>query len=208
MLSTTLLRSLFKNHLNMRQHQLKLSPVSDSASIPIQEETPRQRKSWLNWWENSLLPFRDQFTCAGKDYQGPLTAIALQKTIFWPQWVSAGARGNKCSHFAGSKGKTPSSPPPRQNSSARTVSPRKQQCPKKILAKQTTESSNISSWVISTVYFLGYSTWFHGGFEGEKVWRSVQEKLLSWGASSKQLNKKIIRIDKWQPARTLLLQRK
>lgn len=48
MLSTTLLRSLFKNHLNMRQHQLKLSPVSDSASIPIQEANPKQRKSWLN----------------------------------------------------------------------------------------------------------------------------------------------------------------
>lgn len=119
MLSTTLLRSLFKNHLNMRQHQLKLSPVSDSASIPIQEANPKQRKSWLNLWENDLLSFKDQSTCAGKDYQSPLIAIGLQKIIFWPQWVSAGAARNKWLHFAGNK--IPSSHPPRQHRSARTV---------------------------------------------------------------------------------------
>ena len=84
MLFTTLLRSLFKNHLNMRQHKLKLSPVSGSASIPIQEATPKQRKSWLDLRENYFLPFKDQSTRAGKGYQGPLTAIGLQKILLAP----------------------------------------------------------------------------------------------------------------------------
>lgn len=125
-LSTTLLRSLFKNHLNMRQHQLKLSPVSDSASIPIQEATPKQRKSWLNLRENYFLPFNEQSTRAGKGYQGPLTATGLQKIIFWPQWVSAGAGGNKCLRFAGNK-----IPSPRKHRSARTAYQEKQQRSKK-----------------------------------------------------------------------------
>lgn len=116
MLSTTLLRSLLKNHLNMQHHQLKSSPVSDSASIPIQEATPKQRKSWLHLWDNYFPPFNNQSTCTGKDCHRALTLIALQKTVFFAPLDYCRSLGgeNKCScHFAGNQ--TPSSPPaPRQ----------------------------------------------------------------------------------------------
>lgn len=44
--------------------------------------------------------------------------------------------------------------------------------------------------------------------KGVKVAAGKAPELLGWGASSKQLNKEIIGIEKWQLARTLLLQRK
>lgn len=162
----------------MRQHQLKLSPVSDSASIPIQEATPKQRKSWLNLWESYFLPFKDQSTCAGKGYQGPLTAIGLQKIIFWPRGFLQEPGGTNVYTLQATK-YLPSLLLP-GSTDLQEQSTKKTTILYKILAKKTTVSCNINFWAISTIHFLEYSTCYHGVFEGEKVWtwRLMHEKLL------------------------------
>lgn len=160
----------------MRQHQLKLSPVSDSASIPIQEANPKQRKSWLNSWENYLLPFKDQSACAEKATEVPWQLSGWKKAIFWPQRVSTWTRGNKCLCLAGNKIPFPSSPSLRQHV-CRNSLPRKEQRSQK-LTKKTHVSCNMKFWVISTTY--NAPTCSHRVFEGEKVWMwgLVHGKLL------------------------------
>lgn len=162
--STTLLRSLLKNHLNMQQHQLKSSPVSDSASIPIQEATPKQRESWLHLGDNYFPPFRNQSTCAGKGCHGPLAVIALQKTVFF-------APVDYCRSLAGGTNVPatlqatkhlpplllPGSTVYQENSIAL-----------KLISKELTVPCH-QLWVISTMHFLEYGTCSPSVFEGEKV---------------------------------------
>lgn len=76
--------ALFKNQLNMQQYQLKLSPVSDSASIPIQEAIPKQRKSWLHLWENHFHPFKDPYARTEKAPEVPWQLQGWRKQFFGP----------------------------------------------------------------------------------------------------------------------------